>query len=291
MSDAPIESKRVKSFRMSLVKEIPKIPNDRATLQLLEQMSLTDLLIVYLSWRLRFVRQAIRSVNIEQTAMNDPRWKLLSTEIENFLQKVKDGEDLTPYLSLQARDKGFAPAASMPGRTNTWTDKDFLMNVMGLHHFHLGMTIEKAGHASRTDDVLFASVSRDVFEVIGIFNHEVFENEDPNAMTSERERLWKIYDARQKRGALPGSLIIGGFGGRGIAMSGHPTSVVMAAQKYEKSINEFDPQLDDYSYLKSIFPPDSVPKKQKFSWMLNGLDLCVFEKSTNSRFIFEKGPN
>lgn len=42
MSNASTESKRIRNVRLSLAREIPKFPNDRATLQLLEQMRLTE---------------------------------------------------------------------------------------------------------------------------------------------------------------------------------------------------------------------------------------------------------
>ncbi len=280
------ESKRIKNFRLSLAREIPKFPNDRATKQLLEQMRLKDLLIVYMNWRLRFVRQAIRAVSIESTASTDPRWQSLSTEITVFLQRVKDGEDLTPYLSHKALTRGFTPASTAHGTSsNRWVDKDFLLYVMGLHHFHL------LPMPQRTEDVLFVSVSRDAFEVIGIFNHDVFENDDPIAMKSERERLWKIYEARRSRGATPGSLIIGGFGGLGITMASGPLIIVMAADTYLRKISEIDPQLDDFQFLQRMFAPGPVPKKQKFQWKMECLDLGVVEKTTDRFFTFQEGPN
>jgi hypothetical protein len=48
---------------------------------------------------------------------------------------------------------------------------------MGLHHFHLGLTMGAAGHAARTNQVLFASVTRDEFEFLGLFDHSAFEYE------------------------------------------------------------------------------------------------------------------
>jgi len=288
--NTPTESKRVKDFRLFLAKEIPKFPNDRQTLQLLEQMHPVDLLVAFLNWRLRYVRKAIRSVNITATAEDDPRWQSLSTNIEVFLQKVKKGDDLTPHLSQKVKKRGFT-TLSTP--TSTWEDKDFLLNVMGLHHFHLGMTIEKSGSVTPTNDVLFDSVSRDSFNVIGIFNHEVFEDKDPEAMTSERQRLWKIYEELQLRCALPGALIIGGFGGSGISSSGVPLAVTRAAQHYYFNVvKEYDLKLDDPSFVRDvIFAPDPVPKKPKFNWMLNYLDLGVKEKTSDRFFIFKKGPN
>lgn len=286
MSNSSIEPKRIKNFRSFLAKTVPKFPNDKATLQLLEQKPLNDQLIIYLNWRLRYVRQASRSVTIAPSASSDPRWSSLSTEINAFLQKVRNGEDLTPYLSLNAHTRGFTPLSTPQ---NSWTDKDFLLNVMSLHHFHLGMTIEKAGHAARTDEVLFALVSRDKFRAVGLFNHDVFENDDPNAMTSERARLWQLYTDLQDCGALAD---IGGFGGLGVTTAGTPTALVLAVlQRYSHVLKTMDPKFDDPDFLKEIFAPHPVPKKPKFEWHLKCLDLGMFEKKTGIIFSCLKGPN
>ena len=60
-----------------------------------------------------------------------------------------------------------------PKKTNTvtWEDKDFLLNVMGLHHFHLGLRQEKSGLMGRTVEVVFAHVSRDTVDILGLFDH------------------------------------------------------------------------------------------------------------------------
>jgi hypothetical protein len=54
-----------------------------------------------------------------------------------------------------------------------WSDKDFLLNVMGYHHFHLGTAVQRRGYVDRTDDLIFAEVRRDTFTVIAIFGMKV----------------------------------------------------------------------------------------------------------------------
>src|SRR5574341_978416 len=110
-----LESKRVKKFRLSIVKQIPKFPNNKASLKKLEAKSLTSLLIDYANWASRLVAPRPRKVSIEPTATNDPRWKGLAAEITGFLDKVRKGEDLTPHLSLDAYTRGFTPASSNTG--------------------------------------------------------------------------------------------------------------------------------------------------------------------------------
>ncbi|MCP6571029.1 hypothetical protein NL494_28055, partial [Klebsiella pneumoniae] len=59
-----------------------------------------------------------------------------------------------------------------------------------------------AGHMARTNEVLFASVTRDEFEILGLFDHAAFEHEDDGSMTPEREKLWAAYQVREAAGLL-----------------------------------------------------------------------------------------
>ena len=64
------------------------------------------------------------------------------------------------------------------------------------NNFHLVPCGGTAG-CDAHNDVLFASVSREKFEVIGIFNHNVFESNDSGSMAAERSQLWAIYEERE----------------------------------------------------------------------------------------------
>ncbi len=145
------KSKRIKALRRDLIALVRRSPNDKASLQAMEAKSLTDLLITSIAWRLRHVGKRPRQVAGLSTIAGDPRAMALKPNIDAFLDVVQAGGDLTPYLS-EGRKKGYTPAAEAPRQAggNSWADKDFLLNVMGLHHFHLGLTIEAAGHAVRT---------------------------------------------------------------------------------------------------------------------------------------------
>ena len=175
----PFENRpRIKVLRESLVKSIPCFPNDKATRAALAGKHLTDLLIVFIAWRLRHVRQSPREIKGRVKLVDDVRAAGLSAQLDGFLEAVERGDDLTPYLSLGAVKEGYTPAAESGHPEASWSDKDFLLNVMGLHHFHLGLTREAKGHALRTNEVLFASVTRDTFEIIGLFDHDAFERKD-----------------------------------------------------------------------------------------------------------------
>jgi hypothetical protein len=273
------ESKRVKKFRLALAKETPKFPNDKATKQLLEQKSLTENLIINMTWRVRYVSNRPRDVQNDGNASSDPRWTALKPGIDHLLNKVKAGGDLTPHLSLMPHTRGFTPAQPAVGQALNWSDKDLLLNATGFHHFHLGTTLETAGHIQRTDDVMFAAVSREHFYVIGIFDHKVFDEATTNAMPTERAALWQ---ASQDFLARSGSSI-GGVGGLGVSASGHPTVVVLTAQKYFRLISKMDTQLDDPQFVEKLYKTAKLaqPKKPNFTWALNHLDLGVQDSAKN----------
>lgn len=285
------ESKRIRKFRLSIAKDIPKFPNNKEALESLQAKSLTSLLVHYTNWAIRYVAIRPRRVYIESTASSDPRWKTLKNEIASFLTKVKNGENLTPHLSLKPHTKGYTPAASKKEpNVDRWADKDYLINVMGYHHFHIGLSLEKKGFATRTDELLFAKVSRKQLELIGIFDHSVFDNPAATGkMSDERDRLWKIFDEHITKGFPPGSVIVPPI----IMTSGHARDLVSLAQDYAYIIRKIDPLLDDKLYLQDMYKHAGIqlPKKPKLSWQLNFLDLGLVEADSNVFLVFKYGPN
>lgn len=284
------ESKRIKNFRLSLAKQIPKFPNNKHSLQTLESKGLGDLLIDYANWAIRYVALRPRFVEIHSTATQDKRWKLLSLEINQFLSKVRNGEDLTPHLSLQPHSQGYTPAASLCGiNNNRWADKDFLLNVMGFHHFHLGLEFERNGHIERTNNLLFAKVNRNKFEVIAIFDHSVFDKTPDGLMSAERTRLWTIFDKLCLLGAPAGSCVVGSP----ITTSGHPHQIVRLAGEYAHTIHHFDLNLDQPDALIKLYEEAKIkaPVKSKLRWHLNWLDLGLLDEPSNHFFVLHYGPN
>jgi hypothetical protein len=265
------ESKRVKALRLSLARQIPKFPNDKASLQALQAKALGPLLIDYANWAIRYVAPRPRTVVVESSATSDTRWRSLSSDIQVLLDKVRKGDDLTPHLSRQPHTRGFTPAASGTGpNVSRWADKDMLLNVMGYHHFHF----DAAPHSQmRSNEVLFAHVTRDTFTVFGIFDHTVFETTPSvrrgwfqcvrailsrigigrrgaaNSMTAERNRLWKIFEERATRDAPAGAVVVPSV----IATSGHAVYFAKLSMDYARVIAEIDPKLNDPSYVRSLY--------------------------------------
>lgn len=281
------ESKRIKAFRLTLAKQIPKFPNDKASLQALQAKSLGALLIDYTNWAIRYVAPRPRTVVEDPVALTDPKWKSEKVSFSSFLTKVVQGDDLTPHLSLQPHTRGYTPASSGAGAgADRWADKDMLLNVMGYHHFHS----DAVPHDKmRSDDVLFAHVTRDAFTVIGVFNHEVFKaTEPPTSMTAERNRLWQAFEGHSMRGAPAGAVVVQSM----IATSGHPLYLVKLSSLYARTIASIDPKLDERGYVKSLYEGAGLvnPSKTKLRWHIQFLDLGIFDERTRIFFLLQKGP-
>ncbi len=288
----PTESKRLRQFRLGIAKSIPKFPNDRQTLAILEAKPLGSLLIDYVNWAFRLIPPRPRTVTIEPTLTADRRWKALATDTSALLQRVRRGDDLNPNLSLRAFRNGFTPASSSTApSTDKWEDKDFFLNTMGYHHLHLSQVVEAAGHAKRTDEVLFAQVTRKGFSAIGFFDHSVFDPTDQisQTMSAERDRLWRIYEQRNSAGMAPGQVYIS----TPIATSGHSLHYTRLAIEFARVIHAIDPKLDDLSSRSEVFDtvPHEMVKAMKLRWHLNYLDLGLIDKTTSTFYVLRYGPS
>lgn len=283
------ETKRIKQLRAQLISTLPRVPNNKESQDILKGKDLISLLIIYSNWRIRFVSERKRKVRIEESSKNDSRWSSLNNSISKFLQKVENGDDLTPFLSLQTKKRGFSVFAN--NGDEPWDDKDFLLNVMGYHHFHLGDFHEGSPHAERTDNVLFAAVTKDAFTVLAILNHSVFEHRENHSepLTRDREYLWSIFDKQSMRNTLPGNIIIPSM----IATSGHSINTVMAAQEYCRVIGEIDPKLDDWDFVQSLYDGSGIKAKntKTLKWHFRNLDLGVLDEKSGFFGVFRYGPN
>ena len=274
-------SKRVETFRKQLIKEIPRFPNNKASLLELEKKYLTDLLIAYSNWKIRFVAKRPRTVTFAPAVTSDARWTQWSKSVADLIQKVQNGDDLTPHLSLQPRTRGYTPASSAPDATvvDRWSDKDMLLNVTGYHHFHIG----PVACSFRSDELVFVRVTRNEFEAVAIFDHTVF-----NDGSAERMRLHKVHVTELAKNAPPGAAILAS----NVTGAGTPVSGTLGAIHYVDLINKVDPLLDDPARadeLRKQYGID-VAAPAKLIWRLNHLDLCLFENATGALLVLCRGP-
>ena len=285
-----MESNSIKRFKEELVKVLPFFPNNRETKEELLNQSIASVMFYYIHWAYRLIPMRNRKIIIGPYVTADKRWKILKEQINTLLAKVRHGENLNPYLSLKAHQKGYTPADRIKnGDADRWDDKDFLLNIMGFHHFHLNEKIQKNGISERTNEVIFARLTRNEFHVVAIFDHSVFDNakNEDDEMNPERQRLWKIFDEFSTRGMAPGTLYIPSI----ITMSGHPHHVHNITQEYTHVLNQIDPKINDSQYENGIYEEAKFtkPKNNKIKWFINGLDLGLLDKE-NNLFVLRYGP-
>ena len=91
-------SKRFGTFREGLIKQIPRLPNDRASLTALRSKNHTELLIIYMSWRLRHVAVRARKVVGLSILEDDPRSRGAESE----------------HQSVRASGRGWCRSGSLP---------------------------------------------------------------------------------------------------------------------------------------------------------------------------------
>jgi len=65
--------KRVKALRREVIATVPRFTNDKASLQAMEAKDLTDLLITFIGWRIRYVAQRPRKVTGREPLASDAR--------------------------------------------------------------------------------------------------------------------------------------------------------------------------------------------------------------------------
>jgi hypothetical protein len=279
------ESKRERELSLRIASGIPRFPNNKETLSELQRMSISLLLVHHMNWAMRYIPPRPREVIVEDRAKSDPLWNSLRPGIDVLLEKSRNGEDLTPHLSLELKTRGYTPTNSAPSK---WEDKDFILNIMGYHHFHIGKSIDPRGFIERTNQLVFAKVDREKFVVVAILSHKAFENSNSSAATNaERRDLWDIFEEHSSREATPGAMQIQSL----IALSGHPVHIVRTAAHYASIIREIDPKLDDRSYAEELFSysPTPLPRSPKFKWEIRFLDLALIEEKSRTLLTIRRG--
>lgn len=175
IDDLVLSSKRLSDLREWMIGRIPVLPASSDTRDQLRQMCINRLMRVYLNWIDRFIPPEPRSVMVWDGfwTRNNPREH--ADQVNVLIEKVRLGEDLTPYLSSRIHTHGFVPRPQTRKGIN-WGDKDLALNAYDLHHLHLIPANENGKRKGGSDRLLYVGVSREEVLLLMLGNHNSFDD-------------------------------------------------------------------------------------------------------------------
>lgn len=157
--------------RRHVERRIPPDPSGE-----LAAMALSDLLVIYGSWRQRFIEPRPRSVHLSREFEEHLPRSLYTSVISDICAALDTGGDLTPHLSTDVL------VAHMPDEKRARNGRegrrhiDTMLAHDGLHHLHLGKGDGR--FVPRTDDLLLLAVRPNDAYLIGIYPHGVWGHTD-----------------------------------------------------------------------------------------------------------------
>lgn len=232
-------------LKNQLVSEIPYVPQSEEAKQFLLNHDIGDLLHIYHFWRQRFFLPVPRRYHAPSSVRNEPLYLHHKAKIDQLRRKIEAGEDVSAYLSRRAHTKALDVNSYRESRSFN-SSRDLLLVCEGFYHLHLAPLPE------RTDEIIVAKVESGLFEVIGLFTHELFLDDSLNPTYSKYNEAINSYLARK----MPsGGFFIGGAGGGMQNLAGssvasslwqiHCRKVLMRVEAFPDGIDGFTIKLYD----------------------------------------------
>jgi hypothetical protein len=245
-------------------------------------MPTNKLMLIFLTWRMRFVSARRRDVKIWSGGVEPQVFASMLGSLNPLLANVTHGVDLTPHLSNLVNTLGYVmPSATPP--TQHRDEKDRVLTKMGLHHFHVGAVSAKNPKA-RSGKLVFADVSDTEFRIIAISDHDAFV-----IGSDEWSHLFSISN-HYIQSQLPAETV--GFMAYPTMSSGHSLHIVLFANYCDKLMIQIDACLDDPVYINGLYNNGEPkkgqviarPKKPTFKWHFNDNNFGIYETKTGVFF-------
>lgn len=133
-------------------------------------MSLSDVLIVYLNWRGRFIPVRPRTIHVSRELGTAAKYREHGPALDAIVAKIEAGDDLTPHLSKRIRTP-YQPTSGRTANRGERQDLDLLVAEWNIHHLHLSTVVGADGFVGRTQDLLFANFQPNDAYLIAIYAH------------------------------------------------------------------------------------------------------------------------
>jgi hypothetical protein len=274
-------SPRVQAFRDWMIKALPRAPNDKASRASLEALPTRQLILAFLTWRMRLIPAKPRKVRLWSGGVTPSEFRAAQPRLRPLLEKVEAGKDLTPYLSDLVMTKGVVLPGANPA--DRGKDIDAVLTRHGLHHFHVGV-VGPSNPKGRSAALIFAEVLDKEFRIIAISDHGAFEH-----LSAEQLRFFGICRAYVAKDVPPGQA----FMANPVMSSGHSMLATMFALKCEDQIERLDPQLDDPAYINKLYNdqpifrdgrPIARPSRPSLAWYFDDLKFGILDRRTKVFF-------
>jgi len=256
---------------------LPRLPNNRASLEALCAMPIRRVILAFLTWRMRLIPARPRVVTLWSGGVTPAQFQAARAKLRPLLEKVVTGRDLTPHLSDYVKTAGIVlPGARAMERRE---DIDTVLIRHGLHHFHSGVA-GPGNPKGRSGNLVFAEVLEGEFRIVAIADHHAFKRSSPQQL-----RLFEICQSYIARGVPPGQ----GFMANPVMSSGHPAMLVVFADRCETEILRLDPLLDDPAFIDNLYngqpiirdgQPVARPVDPSLAWYFNDLTLGILDRRT-----------
>lgn len=270
-------SPRIEAFRSSMTHDLPRVPNNKNSLAILNAMPIQQVILAYITWRLRCIPSKPRKVSLWSGGVTPLQFQTAKSKLWPLLQKVEAGEDLTPHLSNLVMTKGIVLPGASPALRGK--DKDMTLTRFGLHHFHVG-ELSSNNPRGRSGCLVFAEVLDKEFRVIAIADHHVF-----TLGSSEQLRFSEICHSYIAKDFSPGTA----FMSNPVMSSGHSMLVSMFARKCDDEIKRLDPLLDDPDFIDRLYNGQPIlreglivarPENPSLEWHIEDLQFGILDKQT-----------
>jgi hypothetical protein len=268
---------RIQDFRDEIMKVLPRAPNNQSSLKSLRAMSTQQLIIAYVTWRMRLIPAKPRTVRLWSGGVQPVQFLLAKRSLRPLLDNVAAGADLTPHLSDLARRRGIILPGASPQHKRQ--DIDMVLTRHGLHHFHVG--VAGAGNPTgRSAALVFAEVLEEEFRIVALSDHRAFEQG-----SVEQRRFFRICMSYMAKDVPPGQ----GFMPNPVMSSGHSMLVTLFARRCADEMTRLDPLLDEVPFLDQLYQgqpssrdrqPVTRPTGRSLAWYFEDLQFGMLGRQS-----------
>jgi hypothetical protein len=272
---------RIQIFRDSMIRALPRAPNNKASRESLEAMPTRRVILAFVTWRMRLIPAKPRMVKLWSRGVTPVQLRAAEPRLRPLLQKVVAGKDLTPHLSDLVTTKGVILPGANP--SDRGKDIDMVLTRHGLHHFHVGVA-GPSNPKGRSDSLVFAEVLDKEFRIVAISDHGAFA-----AGSAEQLSFFEICRSYIAKDIPPGQA----FMANPVMSSGHSMLVTLFADRCEEEVDRLDPLLGDPAFVDKLYSeqpilrdgqPIARPSKPSLAWHFDDLKFGILDRRTKVFF-------